>query len=86
VVDEAVDEGDRTAGIREDGRPVGEGQVGREHKTFPFIPAADDLEEEVGRARIVGEVANLIEAEQAARRVVVEPTGLGSSARTSPRR
>ncbi len=28
VVDEAIDERDRTAGVREDGRPVAEGQVG----------------------------------------------------------
>ena len=57
VVDEAVDEGDRAAGVGEDGRPVGEGQIGREHETLSFVPAADDLEEQVGGAGVVGEVA-----------------------------
>ena len=37
-----------------------------------FIAAADDLEEEVGGVRIVGEVANLVNREQRGPRVVAE--------------
>jgi hypothetical protein len=63
-VDEAVNEGDGAAGVGKDGRPVGEGQIGREHQAFAFIPAADDLEEEVGGAAVVGEVAQLIKDQE----------------------
>ena len=60
VVDQAIDEGDGAARVGEDGRPVREGQVGGQHQTFPFIPSADDLEEEVGGAGIVGKVPELV--------------------------
>ena len=42
-------------------------------QTFPFIPAADDLEEKVGSAGIVGEVPELVQDQQAALAVGVEP-------------
>jgi len=54
VVDEAVDEGGRGGRVREDGRPVAEGQVGREHETTALISSADDLKEQVGGAGVVG--------------------------------
>ena len=58
------------------GKMVGqsrEGQVGREHETLPFVPSADDLEEEVGGAGVVGEVPELVEDQEAPLAVVVEP-------------
>jgi hypothetical protein len=71
---QAVDERDGAAGIGEEGRPVGEGQVGRQHQTLAFIPSADDLKEEVGGAGIVGEIPELVQDQEAALAVVVEPT------------
>jgi len=61
VVDDAVDERGGTGGVREDGRPVLEGEIGREDEALPFVAAADDLEEEVGVAVVEGEVADLVE-------------------------
>ena len=46
------------------GKMVGQSlkaQVGREHETLPFIPAADDLEEQVGGAGVVGQIPDLVE-------------------------
>jgi len=61
VVDEAIDERGGGGGVGKDGRPVAEGQVGRYHETAFFIPAADDLKEEIGSAGVVGEIADLID-------------------------
>ena len=43
-----------------------------------FIAAADDLEEEIGGVRIVGEVANLVDGEQGGAGVVAEPAFEGA--------
>jgi hypothetical protein len=78
VVDEAVDERDRTAGVREDGRPVTEGQVGGEHETAFFVAARDDLEEQVGGAGVVGQISDLVDHEEPAGSVVVEAPRQGA--------
>ena len=74
-MDEAVDERGGSGRVREDAWPFTERQVGREHETFPFIPSAHDLKEEIGGARVVGQIPDLIDQEQAAGRVVVEAPG-----------
>src|SRR5215207_1581964 len=65
VVCEAVDEGDDAGGVGEDGAPVLEGEIGGDDEgSVPFVAAVDDLEEEVGGVIVVGEVADLVDAEQ----------------------
>jgi hypothetical protein len=78
VVHEAIDEGDGTAGVREDGRPVAEWQVCGEHETAFFVTAGDDLEEEIGGARVVGEMPDLVDQEQTAGGVVGEAPRKGA--------
>ena len=60
VVGESVDEGDGARGIGEDGVPVLEGQVGGDEQGAVLVAAADELEEEVGGASVVGEVSELV--------------------------
>ena len=66
MVNDAVDQRGSASGVREDGGPLAEGEVGREHEAAAFVAAADDLKQEVGVARVVGQVANLVDAEQRA--------------------
>ena len=61
VVGESVDEGDGARGIGEDGVPVLEGQVGSDEQGAVLVAAADELEEEVGGASVVGEVSELVD-------------------------
>ena len=72
VVGESVDEGDGARGIGEDGVPVLEGQVGSDEQGAVLVAAADELEEEVGGASVVGEVSELIDHEQRGAGVVAE--------------
>ncbi len=74
-MNQAVDEGDGAPGVGEDGRPVGEGEIRGQDETLPFIPAADDLEEEIGRAGVVGEIPELVEDQEPTLAVVVQPAG-----------
>ena len=64
VVSEAVDEGDDAAGVGEDLVPLSEGLVGGHHGGGVLVAAVDDLEEQVGVPRVVGEVADLVETQQ----------------------
>ncbi len=65
MVGEAVDQCRDAAGVGEDGGPVLEGEVGRDDDGFLLVATRDDLEEEIGGAGIVGEVADLIDASSA---------------------
>ena len=47
--------------LGEDGVPLLEGQVGGEEQGAVLVAAADELEEEVGGAGVVGEVSDLID-------------------------
>ena len=53
---QAVDEGDDAGGAGEDAAPVGEGAIGGDDRRDLLIATIDDLEEQVGRAVVVGEV------------------------------
>ena len=64
VVRQAVDEGDGTGRVRKDGAPLLEGEVRGDDQGLLLVPAADDLEEEVGRVRVVREIADLIDREE----------------------
>jgi hypothetical protein len=76
AVDEAVDERDDAGGVREDLAPFGEGLVGAEQNgLLRVVAAGDDLEEKVGVAAVVGEVADLVDAEQVGHGVAMEASG-----------
>jgi hypothetical protein len=61
VVDEAVDERDDAGGVGEDLVPFGEGAVGGDEGGFGLVAARDDLEQQVGVAFGVGQVADLVD-------------------------
>jgi hypothetical protein len=56
VVHQAVNERDDAAGVGERLVPLGEGTVAREQERLLAVASADDLEEQVGVVRAVGEV------------------------------
>ncbi len=77
---EAVDERDGAGRIREDGVPLFEGRIRRDHDRLLFVAAADDLEEQVGGVGVIGEIANLVDGEelrpQVASKAVLSARGL----------
>jgi hypothetical protein len=78
AVDESVDEGDDAGSVREDFAPLRESLVGAEEDGLVSVVAAgDDLEEEVGVATVVGEVADLIDAEDLRDGVAAESAAEG---------
>src|SRR5687767_11039835 len=77
-MDEAIDEGDGAGSVREDLSPVVEGLVGAEQDGLGGVVATgDDLEEEVGVAAAVGEVADLVDAEELGLGVAAEASSQG---------
>ena len=56
MVDEPVDQGGRAGGVGEHRVPVPKREIGRQKDGTLFIPAAHHLEEEIGRAVVVGQV------------------------------
>src|SRR2546425_3717345 len=77
VMDDAIDERGGRGGVGEDRRPLAERQVGGEHEALAFVAAADDLKEEGGGPRVVGQVADLVDDEEGALGVVGPPGGQG---------
>ena len=63
AVNESVDEGDDAGSGGEDLGPLGEGLVGGEEDGSLQIASSHDLEQEVGVAVVVVEVADLIDDE-----------------------
>src|SRR5690606_29522781 len=72
VVDDAIDERGGAGRVREDGGPLLEREVGGEHEALSLVTTADDLEEEIGVAVIEGEIAELVDDEEALLGVVPE--------------
>ena len=64
MVSEAIDQGDGTGGVGEDGVPAFEREIGRDQDRAVLVAATDDLKEEVCGARIVGQVSDLIDGEE----------------------
>ncbi len=64
VVDEAIDQGDDAGGVGEDLVPFGERFVGRNDRGLLLVAARDDLEQQIGMAVGIGEVADLIDDKQ----------------------
>jgi hypothetical protein len=73
-MDDAVNERSRAGRVGEDSRPVAESQVGRQDEALAFVSTADHLEQEVGVASVVGQVANFVDAQNRTRAVVTKPT------------
>jgi hypothetical protein len=71
-VDDSVDERGGAGGVGEDGRPIAEGQVGREHDALLFVAARDDLKEQVGVAVVESEIADFVEDQQSVLCVVTQ--------------
>ena len=61
MVDEPVDEGDDAGGVGEDLIPLGEGSVGGDERGFFLVATANDLEQQIGIAVGVREIADLID-------------------------
>ena len=72
VMGEAVDEPDGAGRVGEDGVPVAEGDVRGEDDRLLLVAARDDLEEQVRGVGIVGQVADLIDAQELRPGVVTE--------------
>jgi hypothetical protein len=64
AVDEALDDGTRAGGVGDDLTPAGEGEVGGDDDgPSRFVAAVDEVVEEVGGALGVGEVSELVDAQ-----------------------
>src|SRR6185437_12357072 len=72
VLGEAVDEGAEAGGVAEDGAPLLVREVGGDDDGAGFVPLAHDAEEQVGGARVAGDVAQLVEDEQVGLGVAAE--------------
>lgn len=76
AVEQPIDKGDHASGVGEHLIPFGKGLVGREqHRAAQLVAAGDDFEEQIGVARVIGEVSNLVNREQRATRVAAQPAG-----------
>lgn len=64
LVQEAIDEGDDAGGVGEDLVPLGEGAVGGDDGAPELVAAVGEFEQQIGVAVGVGEVAELVDAEQ----------------------
>ena len=78
VVGQAVDQGDGAGGVGEDGVPVLERQIGGDEQRAMLVAAADELEEKVGGAGVVGEVAQFVDHDQRRPGVVAEASFEGA--------
>ena len=76
-MDEAVDKSDDAGGGGEHLGPFREGFIGRDEDGRSEVPARDDLEEEVGVAVVVVEVAHLIDREKLRSGEAAQPPGKG---------
>ncbi len=80
MVGQLVEEGGDRGGVWEDGVPGAEGEVcgdqdgaaGQIPWTGPLVASVDDLVEQVGGVRVVGEVADLVDREQVGPGVAAE--------------
>ena len=70
---ESVEESDDGRSTLEDLVPLRKRFVGGDDRGDALVSAGDDLEEKVCGARVVAEIANLVDAEQLGTGVVTEP-------------
>src|SRR4029434_1037817 len=72
MMHETIDEGDHAGGVGEDLVPFGKGAVGGDDGARLLVAARDELEEEVGMAVGVGEIADLIDDEETGSGIVAQ--------------
>ena len=65
VMNETVDHGDGAAGVGKHFRPFREAFVGREQCALLLVAAVDQLEQQIGMTIGIGEVADLVDDQQA---------------------
>ncbi len=71
MMGEPVQQGGNTSGVRKDGVPVFECEIGCQHDgASSFVARIDDVVEEVGGVFVVGEIAELIDAKQPGAKVL----------------
>jgi hypothetical protein len=71
---ETVEQGGRHFGITEDGRPLTEGQIGRDDGRGAFIEPADQMEQELASSLGEGPIAELIKNDEVeAGEIIGEP-------------
>jgi len=63
-VDQAIDHRRRHRGVAKDLTPAAEGLVGGDDDAGSLVAAADELEEEVRRLGLEGDVANFVDDEE----------------------
>ena len=61
MLGKAVDESDDASGARKDGAPLLVRQVGGDDGGFGFVPATDDVVQEVGRSAVAGQVSEFVD-------------------------
>jgi len=64
AVDESIDERDNGGGVGKDFSPLAKHLIGGDQQRAFEVAAGDDLEEQVGVAGVIGEIAELVEDEQ----------------------
>jgi hypothetical protein len=64
VVDKAVDHGGGHHGVSEHLAPPAEGLVGGDNDARPLVAGGDQLEEQVGRLGVEGDVADLVDDDE----------------------
>ena len=72
MVDDPIDECGGAGGIGKNRGPFAEVEVGSEDDTLLLIPSIDNLEEQIGIAVVVGEIAKFVDAQQLEAAVVAE--------------
>ena len=80
VMDQPVDERDDASGIAEHLVPLGKRPVRSNDGALLLVAPVGQFEQQVGLAVGVGEVANLVDAQQVEAGVVAQPTVKGESA------
>ena len=75
VEGDAVDDRGDQARVGEDAAPFAEGQVGRDGDAGSFLAFGDDLEQQLGPARVDLDVAELVETEKVEAAVAGDDAG-----------
>jgi hypothetical protein len=72
VVDQAIDQGDDAGGVWKDLAPFGERPVGSDERAVVLVPAADELEQQVGMAIGIGEISDLVDHQKTGAGIVAQ--------------
>ena len=79
-MDQAIDQGDDAGGVWKDLAPFGEGPVGGDERAVVLVPAADELEQQVGMAIGIGEISDLVDHQKTGAGIVTQTPAQGEIA------